>query len=424
MNRSFSILIIVVLLMLGIAGLTTALMGQVEKSASLFRCDGEMGRPTLQRRQPAPDSPAANGNSSDQKLAEKEKCKPQSGDTVAVNDQNLVRIEFEGLHALSESDLLKCFRERGVGLSRDRFPDSRVLTTAVAATKDLLEAHGYLNAAIEVLKDEHSRTVMFRVKEGARLPIAEIRFDGNVIFSSPELAMRIGECLQDYEASQNGYDREIFESCQRQVTNFVRSGGYLQAKFDEAKKSVTEYGLVFTIPVEEGILYRVGRIKIEGAEALSSDQLRASSNLRPGDIANGEAIGKWLYEDLKRLYGDMGYIQYTAELIPEFKMASNGSNEGIVDCNITIDEGRQFRLRSIRFQGKNLPETELRKLLLIREGDIFSQRWFEKSVDQLNDTERFEFIDKDKDSDFKTSAEEGLVDIVIKITERPAPPFD
>jgi outer membrane protein assembly factor BamA len=62
--------------------------------------------------------------------------------------------------------------------------------------------------------------------------------------------------------------------------------------------------------------------------------------------------------------------------------------------------------------------------LLIRKGDIFSQRSSEKSLDQLNDTERFEFIDKDKDTDFRTSEEERLVDIVIKITERPAPPFD
>jgi len=421
-----SSLIIVVLLMLGISGLNAAVMGQIESPTSLLPCDeqGLPGRPTLKLRLPALDSAAGNGDNVDQKLAEKEKCKPQNGETDAVNDQNLVRIEFEGLHALSESDVFAYFRERGVGLSRERFPDGKVLTTAVAATKDLLEAHGYLNAAIEVLEDENSRRVMFLVKEGARLPIADIRFDGNKIFSSQELAMRIGGCLGHYEASQNGYHREIFEVCQRQVTNFVRSRGYLLAEFGEAKKSLSEHGLVFTIPVEEGILYRVGNIKIEGAEALSSDQLRASSNLRPGDIANGEAIGKWLYEALKKLYGNMGYIEYTAELNPEFKMASDGSNEGIVDCNITIEEGRQFRLRSIKFQGKNLPEKELRKLLLIREGDIFRERLFKRSVDQLNDTEWFEFIDKDKDTDFRTNEEEGLIDIVIKVTERPAPPFD
>jgi outer membrane protein assembly factor BamA len=74
-------------------------------------------------------------------------------------------------------------------LSRDRFPDGTVLASAVAVTKDLLEVHGYLDATIEVLKDESSRTVMFLVTEGARLPIAEIRFDGNKIFSSQELAM-------------------------------------------------------------------------------------------------------------------------------------------------------------------------------------------------------------------------------------------
>ena len=73
----------------------------------------------------------------------------------------------------------------------------------------------------------------------------------------------------------------------------------------------------------------------------------------------------------------------------------------------------------IGFKGDNLPETELRQLLLIHDGDTYNQTLFEKSIDRLNDTGLFELIDKDKDADFRTNDEEGLVDIAINLAKRP-----
>lgn len=80
-----------------------------------------------------------------------------------------------------------------------------------------------------------------------------------------------------------------------------------------------------------------------------------------------------------------------------------------------IEEGRQFRIRSIKFEESNVSEKEVRNLLLIRECDIFNQRFFEKSVNQLNQTDWFEMIDKDKDTDFSTDEEEALLDITFRL---------
>ena len=128
--------------------------------------------------------------------------------------------------------------------------------------------------------------------------------------------------------------------------------------------------MIVTVPVEEGALYRLGEIKIEGAENLTKEQVRAMLGIQQGDIANGEAIGKWLFEDLKELYGEMGYIQYIAEPEPEFRVVDHAANEGVVDFKVTIEEGQLFRIRSIKFEGSNVSEKELRNLLLIRAGDV------------------------------------------------------
>ena len=376
------------------------------------------GRPTLKRRQPAPDNSAANRNSTDQNLPEKAKCK-QDGETDLLKDQKPIRMEFEGLHAFSESDVLKAFGERGAALPEGRMPNSEEIDKAVGALKELFQDRGYFQTTVDVSTNDQSKSITFVVNEGARLSVTEIRFEGNKVFPPSELAAKIGVCLTHYEeALHKGYEHEIFEYCRRGVTNFVRSQGYLQAKLDEPRRSVTGQGLVLTIPVEEGVLYRLGEIKIEGADAFSSDEIRSRLGLQQGEVANGEKIGKFLYEDLKRSYGEKGFIQYTAELNPTFKNNPWNASEGIVDVEVTIDEGERFRLGSINFIGDNLPEKELRDLFLIREGDIYNQRLFEESINRLNDSGLLDLLDPYKDADFRTNEEERTIKIVIKVQKR------
>ena len=69
----------------------------------------------------------------------------------------------------------------------------------------------------------------------------------------------------------------------------------------------------------EGKVYRIGEMKIEGNSIFSEAWIRAVIGLNKGDIANGEKIGKALFENLKKYYGQQGFIEYTAEPSPTFK---------------------------------------------------------------------------------------------------------
>lgn len=380
--------------------------------------EGAPGRPTLKRRQPTPDTPPSNGRSVDEELLEKGKCKQEDPTADSLDNHQSIRVEFEGLHAFSEADLVRAFRERGIGLPTRQMPGSEVLTKAVDLIKESLEARGYFHATVATREDEEGGTIVFLVSEGQRLPLAEVRFEGNRIFSSQELASKMGEYLTHYPTIQGGYDSDMFDFCIRRLLDFIRSQGYLQATFGQSTKELDGRGLVLIIPVNEGVLYRLGEIKIEGAEAVTPERVRAMLSLQQGDLVTGEEIGKWLFEDLKRVYGEMGHIEFTAEPEPKFKAATNGANEGVVDFKVTIDEGRRFRVHAIKFQPRNLPQEELLRLLRIRAGDVFNQRLFEESVDELNKLGRFEAIDKDRDADFSTDEELGLIDIVIKLKGR------
>lgn len=373
------------------------------------------GRPTLKQRAPRSGLPVVSGSGVDQRVLNK--ARTQEGPAAeSLNNQKAVRIMFEGLHAFSEADMTKAFRERGIGFPKTTAPRSEGLAKGVALIRELLESRGYFQPTVDTYFDEAAGMAVFLVDEGQRLPLAAVRFEGNRIFSSRELASRLGEQAY-YPKMREGYDSHIFDYCRRNLLNFIRSRGYLQATFGESTKSIEGGGLVLTIPVQEGVLYRLGEIKIEGAEAVAPEIVRAMLNVRQGDIADGEDIGKWLFEDLKKLYGELGYIEYTAEPDPEFR-ATNDGNEGVVDFKVTIEEGHQFRLHAIKFQGSNLPEKELRGLLRIRAGEVFNQRLFEESIDDLNKLGRFELIDKDKDADYRTDVEDALIDIVIKVRNK------
>jgi outer membrane protein insertion porin family len=404
-----------VLLLLGVVGVRSENLGQTHAPPAVSPCidDAGAGRPSLKRRVPAGEGSSDSKENADRKAVANEKCKE-----LALSEKNSVRVEFEGLRNFSESDLLKLLREQGVGLPAHRLPDSEAAANATKALREFFQTRGYMQATVEILNDYESKSVRVVINEGARSTVSEILFAGNRVFSSRELANRIRDCLLKYRDPPEGYHSDIFDFCTRDVTNFVRSQGYLQAQLGEPKNRVTEQGLVMAIPVKEGPLYRLGEIRIEGANAVAPEEARNFLSLQRGDAANGEKIGKWLFEDLKKVYGRLGYIQYTAEPEPDFKAPSDPGNEGIVDFKVTIEEGKQFTTGPIKFAGNNLPEQELRNLFLLREGDVYDQEAFERSIERLNELRLFEFIDKDKDVDFKVDEELAVLTLVVKLVTR------
>ena len=252
----------------------------------------------------------------------------------------------------------------------------------------------------------------------SRLEIAEIRFEGNRLFAGPLLTARMKECIGRLQKDDSNIFRsEVFDYCLRLLADYERSQGYLQARFSEPK--VQQVGLAVSVTIEsnEGILYRVGDMEIEGANQVSEAEIHKVLGITRGEIASGDKIAKGLYEDLKAIYGDKGFIQYTAEIEPTFR-AEPGAAEGVVDFRITVDEGYRFKLRNISFKGDNLPESEVKQLLLVREGDVYSQKSFEESIRRINETGWFNPVDKDKDVDYRTNEEEKLVDVVIKLSRR------
>ena len=362
-----------------------------------------------------------------------------------VKELPIIRdLTFEGLKSVPESDVLKAFRERRVGVSKESTYDPVKVLTARRVIKELLSASGHPNATVDAETEEVSATslaVNFKVDEGDRVRVVEIQFEGNEVFSDGSLrgAMRYVKeagLITRFKGSDI-LDREKLDVDLRLVDNYMRSKGYLQARHGEPRiesigrrrtgfpilplpfiSSVDE-GLRVTIPIVEGKVYRLGEFKVEGNSIFSEDQIRAVIGLQKGDVADGEKVSKGLFENLKKFYGQQGFIEYTAEPVPTFKDNPANPNEGIVDFTVTIEEGKQFSLRRLEFVGNTFTrDNVLRREVLINEGDIYNDAYWEYSVVKLNQLGYFNPIDKDKDVDRRTNDEEATVDLSLKVSER------
>ncbi len=357
-------------------------------------------------------------------------------------------LQFEGLKAVQESDILKAFREGRVNISKEAVFNPVNAQKGVRVIREQLASKGYPNATVSVHQEEVSATsvaVVYKVEQGERSRIVDIEFEGNEIFKDSELRAQLQLVKETGLISRfKGQDildlRKLEYDLRKNVLSYMFSKGYFQARIGEPQVvglgvkrtdflplitlplpllSSKDDTLKIIVPVTEGKIFRVGELKVEGNSIFSEEQILGYIGLKKGEIANGKRLQEAVYEDLKKVYGSSGFVNYNAEFEPEFKDNPANPNEGIVDIKINIDEGRQFRLRRLEFTGNTFTRDKiLRREVLLNEGDIYNQGLVETSVLRLNQTQYFDPLDKDKDVEIRTDEEQGEVDLVVKVREK------
>ena len=366
-----------------------------------------------------------------------------------VREWPIIRdLQFTGLKAVPESDVLKAFREQRAGISKEAIYDPVKARGASRILRELLASKGYPNATVRIEEEEVSATsiaLTFAIEQGNRSRIVDIDFTGNEHFSDGELRGALELVKETGLISRfQGQDildmRKLDYDLRRNVQSYMFSKGYFQARIGEPEVvglgvkrtsfiplitlpipliSSKDDTLRIIVPVTEGKVFRVGELKVGGNSIFSEQQLLGYIGLKTGEVADGKRLQDAVYEDLKKVYGGQGFVNYTAEFEPDFRDNPDNPNEGIVDITIRIEEGKQFSLRRLEFTGNTFTRDRvLRREFLLNEGDIYNQNWLEISVARLNQTQYFDPIDKDQDVEIRTDEEQGDVDLIVKVREK------
>ncbi|MDE3188715.1 MAG: outer membrane protein assembly factor BamA, partial [Acidobacteriota bacterium] len=324
---------------------------------------------------------------------------------VFVRERPTIReINYKGLNSVSVSDVLDRFKKEKVGLSVEGQYDPTKIKRAETVLRDILSEHGHQFATIKTevkTIPPASVQVNFNVKEGPTVKVGQIRFTGNEHLSSLYLrrAMKnlkpigIPYSLIFENLFAKTFDASKLEEDTERVRQAYRDRGYYNAAIEEPKTQIRDEGglnwftfrprkgkrIDILMPVEEGARYRLGTITFTGNKAVTNTRaLRATFAVKDGDWFNATLIGKGL-ENLKKAYGQLGYINFGAIPKPVFD-----DQKKTVSLEIDIDEGKPFYVSRIEFQGNTITRDRvIRRELLLEEGQVYNSQLWEYSLMRL-----------------------------------------
>ena len=363
---------------------------------------------------------------------------------VYVKEKPTIReINYTGLSSVSTSDVLDRFKERKVGLSVESQYDPTRIKKAEVAIKELLAEHGRQFATIrsEIRPIPPAAVgITFAVKEGPKVKVGRIRFTGNqhvqgrILRAAMKNLKPIGIphsiFLENIFAKT--YDATKLEEDTERVRNEYQNRGFFKVLVQDPKTEIHDTGhagfhvpliqkglgkaVDITMPIEEGDRYKLASITFKNNKAITNTRaLRALFPIKDGDIFSREKIGKGL-ENLRKAYGEFGYINFTS--VPDTKF---DDEKKLINLEIDVDEGKQFYVRRIEFQGNTTTRDKvIRREIALEEGQVYNSRLWEFSLLRLNQLGYFEQLKPDdtNTTDKKLDEKEGTVDLTLKVHEK------
>jgi len=358
------------------------------------------------------------------------------------------RIRYDGIHSISESDILDRFKDKKVGLTVESQFDPTRIKKAEVVLKDLLGEHGRQFATVtpqyERIASSNAVILVFKIEEGPKVKVGEIQFTGNHAFSRRKLirAMRndrpyaIPLKITEINVMSKTYDHDkLIEDIEVGIRGLYQDNGYFKVLVkDPILENVDTNGwrwgvpvvlgrssgkaVNITIPIEEGNKYIMGTLRIASSDpdkalSLKVDALKSAFPLKPGDVFSTAKIRKAL-EDYTKIYGQYGFIDFVPT--PETDIDEAAKR---IDVTMKFDEGKQYYVRRIDFSGNTTTRDKvIRRQLLIDEGQLFNKRAWELSVLRINQLDYFDKLDPDKAVEIKRNQKQGTVDLLLKLREK------
>lgn len=362
---------------------------------------------------------------------------------ILVERQVVRSIKYEGIKSVTQSEILDRFKERKVGLSVESQYDPNKVQRASVVLKEYLAERGrqYAEVTPEIRQiPPSSLEVTFRVNEGPKVKVGRIELDGNSVFSD-KTVIRAMKNLRPIGAPHSilfenifakTYDVSKLEEDRDRVRVFYQEHGYFAARTLEPTVDIRKMGggkfriplfymnkpgirADITLPIEEGRKYKLRNVNYVGVKLFKVPEALTPNlfQMGPGDVFSTAKLRKGI-ERMRDLYGNFGYIDFVPEPVPE---PVTGTDQ--IDLTMNVDEGKQFYVRRIDFQGNTTTRDKvIRRELALDEGDLFNARMWEMSILRLNQLGYFEALKKEEAAQISRDPKTSTVDITLKVKER------
>jgi len=269
--------------------------------------------------------------------------------------------------------------------------DEAKLNQVRAKIQELYQKRGYADTSVSYSVEPGSQQgfsrIVFRIDEGTRGILSNVRFEGNTVISSRRLKS-ITESddrnwIKFWDLKRKITQEKIEGDIQR-IQDAYGDAGYFDARVenvDQVQASDAKIDLVFRIT--EGVQYTTGGVGVTGNKLFDAATLIPVFQLESGTTFSLADMRSDI-ETIEDYYGSRGYAD--VKVTPRISRSGN-----LINVTYGIEEGQQFKLGRINIAGNSATRTEviLREMAL-EPGDDYNTIKVKKSMTRLRNLDYFE----------------------------------
>ncbi|PWT73987.1 MAG: outer membrane protein assembly factor BamA [Proteobacteria bacterium] len=220
-----------------------------------------------------------------------------------------------------------------------------------------------------------------------RPAIAQIDFSGQKEFDKDKLR----DALKQIGLAQGRiFDRSLLEKAEQELKTQYLSRGKYAVEITTTVTPLERNRVAVNFTIAEGMVAKIRKINVVGNKVFSDDDLLDLFVLRtPGLLTwyskNDQYSKQKLEGDLEALrsyYLNQGYLKFNIDST----QVSIAPDKKDIYITVNVTEGEKYRVSELKFAGDLLvPEAELRKMLKLKPGDVFSREKLTESTKLIVD---------------------------------------
>ena len=256
--------------------------------------------------------------------------------------------------------------------------------------REIYQGKGFSN--IEV-KSEEKKTdgyvnITFRIREGSKIYIKEIAFEGNQIFSSKRLAKIVTTKRRKFPRFiyPGKFDKTKFEEDVDRVKGFYGSGGWLDADVTWKEQYSSDRTKMFVhVSIDEGDRYHVDNVSIKGNKLFTSDEIIGMLELKRGSAFLPESLQKDS-QGIRMAYGKQGYLNANVKAEYTYQQV-----DPKIDITFNVIENERFFIEKVIISGNDkTKDNVIRRNLSFFPGERVDTQKIKQSEQRLTGTGYFD----------------------------------
>jgi outer membrane protein insertion porin family len=315
--------------------------------------------------------------------------------------------------------------ERLSGLVTLKTPDiydpRKIENNLSAIRKAYLEEGFY---AVEVaskvaISDDYEATVTFDIKEGDKVLIRRIRFDGNSVFTDAQLK-KVMETKErwflTWLTGRGTYKEEVLQNDLEIIADQYYNKGYVQVKVRQPLITISDNkeDMDVLIEIREGEQFRVGELDVQGDLLKSKEEILALVKHKSGDIFSRQRLRQDI-SIINDLYADLGYAYVNVSPLTQIDAENR-----LLNILFEIEQGVQVHIDRIQIAGNTRTRDKvIRREMKLVEGDLYSATKMKESRRRINNLGFFEEVNVATGK----GPDEAHMNVDVDVKERPTGTF-